>query len=189
MADPAQVLREKIRVVRPGGAVSAITCFCHSGGLPRYHGRYALPGNQRIDELDLKLDRLWRRLIRPRLLGVDHNVLTQELVWQFRAAGLQEVQVNGHLALVSPGDARIPVEEGAAYALARQQKELAALIRTRDQHGQELAENGFSLAEFDELIALKQARYEYLQGDPARVREAMEVFAEPLLIVRGVKQP
>lgn len=167
--------------------ISAIACFCHSGGLPHYHGRYPLAGNHRIDELDLKLDRVWRRTLRPRLLGVDHSILNLDLLWQFKAAGLQDVQINSHLALVSPGDARIPVEEGAAYALARHRKESEGLIRRRQEHGEELATAGFSRADFDELIALKRARYEYLQGDPAHVREVMEVFAEPLLIVRGTK--
>ena len=174
-------------MARPGGTVSAIACFCHSGGLPHYHGRYAPSGNHRIDELDLKLDRIWRQVVRPRLLGVDHSILNLDLLWQFKAAGLQDVQINGHLALVSPGDARIPVAEGAAYALARHQKELDGLIRMRQEHGEELAAAGFSPAEFDEFITLKRARYEYFQGDPARVREVMEVFSEPLLIVRGTR--
>ena len=72
-------------------------------------------------------------------------------------------------------------------ALARHRKGLDGLTRMGQEHGEELAEAGFSPAEFDELIALKRARYEYLQGDPARVREVMEVFTEPLLIVRGTR--
>jgi len=187
LKDPAQGLREQIRVARSGGVVSAIACFCHSGGLPHYHGRYPLSGNHRIDELDLKLDRIWRRSIRPQLLDADHSIQNLDLAWQFKAAGLQDVQVDGHLSLVSPGDARLQVEEGAAYALARQRKVLDSLIRTRQDHGDALAAGGFSRAEFDELIALKQARYDYLQADPARVREVMEVFAEPFLIARGTK--
>ncbi len=123
--------------------------------------------------------------MRARLLNVDHGILNLDLLWQFKAAGLQDVQINGHLVLTSPGDARIPVEEGAAYALARHRRELDGLIRMREEHGEELAEAGFSSDEFEELIALKRARYAYLQGDPARVREVMEVFTEPLLIVRG----
>ena len=187
MGNPAQGLREQIRVVRPGGVVSAIACFCHSGGLPHYHGRYSLPGDHRIDELDLKLDRIWRRAVRPRLLGVDHSILNLDLLWHFKAAGLQDVQINGHLALVSPGDARLLVDEAAAYTLARHKKELQGLVRMRDKYGQELAADGFSLAEFDELIALKRARYKHLQNNPASVQEVMEVFTEPLLILRGVK--
>ncbi len=187
MADPAQGLREQVRVVRPGGVVSAIACFCHSGGLAHYHGRYPLSGNHRIDQLDIKLDRIWRQTVRPRLLGVDHNILNLDLLWQFKEAGLQEVQINGHLALVSPGDARFSVQEAAAYALARQDKELAGLIRMREEHGAELVAGGFSQTEFHELIQLKRDRIEYLQADPSRVREVMEVFAEPLLIVRGVQ--
>ncbi len=164
-----------------------MACFCHSGGLPHYHGRYPLPGNHRIDELDLKLDRIWRRLVRPGLLEADHNILNLDILWHFKAAGLLDVQINGHLALVSPGDARISAEEGTAYALARQQKELSGLIRMHQKHGQKLATEGFSLAEFDELIALKQARYDYIQANPTHVAEVMEVFSEPLLIVQGKK--
>ncbi|MFQ5886292.1 MAG: hypothetical protein ACE5II_03550, partial [Anaerolineae bacterium] len=66
---------------------------------------------------------------------------------------------------------------------------LESLVRWCKKHGEELAAAGFGQAEFDELIALKRARYEYLQSDPARVREVMEVFTEPLLIVRGTRPP
>jgi hypothetical protein len=178
-----------MRVTRPGGSVSAIACFFHSDGLPHYHGRYPLPGNHRIDHLSQKLWGVWRLTVRPRLLGVDHDILNLDLVWQFRAAGLQDVQINGHLRLFSPGDARVPLEEGAAYALAAHQQLLERIIRWRDEHGQELAAAGFSPAEFDELITLKRARYKYLQGDPARVREMMEVFNDPNIIIRGTRPP
>ena len=175
-------------MVRSGGTVSAIACFCRSGNLPHYHGRYPLPGNQRLDRLEIKFDRAFRLTVRPRLLGADHSILNLDLLWQFKAAGLQDVQINGHLALISPGDARIPVEEGARYALDRHRLELERLSRMRAEHGQELAADGFSLAEFDELIALTRARYELLQDDPGQVREVMEVFTQPLFIIRGVRQ-
>ncbi len=176
-----------VRVTRLGGTVSAIACFCHSGYLPQYHGRYPLNGNNRLDQLNLKLERVFRLTVRPRVLGVDHTILNLDLLWQFKAVGLQEVQMNGHLVLVSPGDARIPAEEGSAYALARHQQDIERLRKVRQEHGPALAEDGFSPAEFDDLIALKQARYEYLQGDPARVEEVMEVFPFPLSIIRGIR--
>ena len=164
-----------------------MACFCHSGGLPHYHGRYSLPGDHRIDELDMSLNRIWRRSVRPRLLGVDHSILNLDLLWHFKAAGLEDVQINGHLSLASPGDSRISDEEAAAYALTRQKKELDKLISMREKDGEELAADGFSLADFDELIALKQARYEHIKNNPARVKEVMEVFAEPLIMIKGVK--
>lgn len=34
MSDPATGLREQIRVVRKGGVVSAVVCFCHTDGCP-----------------------------------------------------------------------------------------------------------------------------------------------------------
>jgi len=120
---------------------------------------------------------------------VDHSILNMDLAWQFKEAGLQDVQINGHLALVSPGDGRIPVDEAAIYALARQQKELDGLVEMQEKHGVQLAQDGFGPAEFEELIALKRARLAYLQDDPARVREVMEVFSEPVIIVRGTKPP
>lgn len=187
LGDPAQALCEKVRVVRPGGTVSAIACFCRSGGLPHYNGRYPLTGNYHLDQLDLKLDRAFRQTVRPRLLEADHNILNLDLLWQFKAVGLQDIQINGHLALISPGDTRIPLEEGATYALARQRKELEWLTRMREEYGPELAKDGFSPAEFEDLIAMKRARYDYLQADPSRVREVMEVFTQSLLIIRGTK--
>jgi hypothetical protein len=137
--------------------------------------------------LDHKLNNIWRLSVRPRLLGVDHNVLNLDLAWEFRNAGLQDVQVNGHLALVSPGDDRLSVEEGAAYALARHQTEVDGIERMRREHGDRLAKDGFSHTEFDELIELKRARIDYIRDNHARVRQVMEVFPEPLLIVRGRK--
>ncbi len=187
MPDVAQGLREQIRVTRSGGTVSAIACFCHSGGLPHYHGRYPIRGNHRIDELDSKLDRVWRYAVRAKELDVNHTILNMDLAWQFKEAGLADVQINGHLALVSSGDARIPLEEGAAYAIAHQKKELNGLIEMQKKHGAKLAQAGFSQEEFDELIILKHARLGYLQHDPAQVREIMEVFSEPLIIVKGTK--
>lgn len=187
LGDPVQGLHEKIRVTKKGQMVSAIACFCHSGNLPHYHGRYLLEENHRIDELDLKMVRTMRVSVRPKLLGVDHTILSQDLFWQFKNAGLKEVQINGHLVVVSPGDARIPIEEGAAYALARNETELNKLIKMREKHGAQLAQDGFSETEFDELISLKQKRYEFLREDPSRVRDMMEVFNQPIFIIRGTR--
>lgn len=189
LGDPERALREKIRVVRAGGVVSAVVCFCHTDGLPHYHGRYPLPGNHRIDALQYRLWQVWRQTVRPRLLGLDVSVVTQDLAWSFRAAGLSDVQVNGHLRLVSPGDDRLPLDAAASYAVERQTRELARLVGWRDDHGDELAAHGFATEEFDDLLALKRARLDYLRDDPSRVREVMEVYTDPLLIVRGTKPP
>ncbi len=176
-----------MRITRPGGVVSAVACFCHTDGLPHYHGRYPLPGNHRIDDLNYKLWQVFRRAIRPRLLDADLSAVNQDLLWEFKAAGLEEVQINGHLTLVSPGDARIPLEEAADYALARHEVIWERMEETREKYGDELAEAGFSKAEFEELMELKRARDEYLKADPARVREVMEVYTDSLLFVRGRK--
>jgi hypothetical protein len=180
-------LREQIRVTRPGGVVSAVACFCHTDGLPHYHGRYPFPGNRRVDHLAQKLWRVFRRNIRPRLLGVDLSRVSQDLLWEFRATGLEELQINGHIVLVSPGDSRIPLEDGAAYALARHEIIWKTFAERREKHGDELDKAGFSHAEYEELMSLIQVRDEYLRADPSRVREVMEVFTDELLMVRGNK--
>ncbi len=123
--------------------------------------------------------------MRPRLLNVDHGIVNQDLLWQFRDAGLENVQINGHLTLFSTGDDRIPVEDGQEYALASYKAILDRTRRWRKDYGAELAAAGFSDDEFEELIALKQARYDYLKEDPARIREVMEVYSDPLIFVRG----
>lgn len=183
----AQVLREQKRITKPGGVLSAVACFCHSDGLPHYHGRYPLPGNHRIDLLNHKLWQVFRRAIRPGLLGVDHDIVNQDLAWEFKAAGLEEIQVNGHLTLVSPGDSRIPFEEAIGYALARHEMAMERVLEMQEKYGPELAEAGFSQADFEELLELKQARDGYLKADPSRVREVMEVYTDTLIIVRGIK--
>lgn len=146
-----------------------------------------MSGNHRIDELDWVLHRAWRRHIRPQMMGYQHNVLNLDLLWHFNAAGLDDAQINGHLILVSPGDTRIPVEEGQAYAVARYEQEIQGLQDLWAGHSEALIDAGASQAEFDELLDLKRARYEYLQGEPERVRQVMEVFPEPLMILRGTK--
>lgn len=183
----AQVLREQTRITKPGGVLSAVACFCHSDGLPHYHGRYPLPGNHRIDLLNHKLWQVFRRAIRPDLLGVDHGIVNQDLAWEFKGAGLVEIQVNGHLTLVSPGDTRIPLKEAIDYTLARHEIALDRVLEMQEKYGPALAEAGFSPAEFDELIELKQARDTYLKADPSRVREIMEVYTDTLIIVKGIK--
>ncbi len=88
--------------------------------------------------------------------------------------------------LLPRGDEHVPFDEATAYALMSHQQSMDRIIRWRQKHGKELAA-GFSEAEFEELIALKRARYEYLQANPTCVREVMEVLADPLLIVRGTR--
>jgi hypothetical protein len=116
---------------------------------------------------------------------VDHGILNQDLLWQFRNEGLEDVHIHGYLTLFSTGDDRIPVEDGQAYALASYETVLDRVRRWRRDHGEELAAAGFSEAEFEELIALKEARIAYLKEDPARVREIMEVYSDPLIFIKG----
>lgn len=180
-------MREQIRITRPGGIVSAVACFCHTDGLPHYHGRYPLPGNNRVDDLAHKLWQVFRRAVRPRLLNADLSALSQELLWDFKAAGLEDVQINGHLALISPGDSRLTLEEATSYAYTRHELEQKRLANMQKNHGEELAAAGFSQAEFAELIELKRARDDYLKADPVRIREVMEVYTDALLFIRGTK--
>ncbi len=181
------MLREQIRVTRPGGVVSAVACFCHTDGLPHYHGRYPLPGNQRLYELAHKMWQVYRRHVRPGLLQADLSAPNQELMWDFKTAGLENLQINGHLILVSPGDSRIPLAEAAEYAQLRHEIDRERLENIWREYGDELNEAGISTAEYEELMALRAARDDYLQADPARVREVMEVYTDPFLFVKGVK--
>ncbi|MGD2050451.1 MAG: hypothetical protein PVH03_13190 [Chloroflexota bacterium] len=164
-----------------------MACFCHTDGLPHYHGRYPLPGNHRLDELNYELWQVFRRYVRPGLLGVDTNLLNQELLWEFKAVGLERVQIEGHLTLVSPGDARIPLADAVSYTLARHEINWDWLMNLQENHGDALAKAGFSQAEFEELMELKRVRDEYLRADPTRIREVMEVYTDALLIAQGTK--
>ena len=183
--DPAQVLRESIRVARRGGTVSAIVCFCRSGNLPHHHGRYLGENDNRIDVLHLEFTRAFRVSVRPRMLGVDHSVLVADVFSDFMESGLSDIEVNGHLATVSPSDARFDRQEAGRYALAQSREDLSKLERIRQRHGEELEASGFTRASFDELIALKRERHAYMAEDPARVLDMGEVISKPLMIIKG----
>ena len=185
--DPTRALREHMRVTKLGGVVSAVACYCRSGNLPRYHGRYPLPGNDRVNELDHKFQHAFRISIRPSLLSIDHSVLAPDLVSEFEKCGLQNVQANGHLVLVCPGDARIPIEEGSAYAVSWYEREISRLVTLQMKYSEELTHDGFSTCEMDELIDLKKARQNYIQKNPGSIRQIMEAFVRPLVIVKGTR--
>ena len=187
--DPARALQEQMRVARAGGTVSCVVCFCRTDRLPHYHGRSGLPGDLRIDALRHDLARVWRTTVRPRLLDLDHDVVNQDIVWHFRQAGLVDVRVHGHLAVVAPGDDALAPGEGADFALAVQEAELARLEGQHATYGAELAAAGFSEERFGELLELKRARLAQLRERPGSVHETMEVYAEPLLLVRGTVPP
>ena len=174
-------------MVKRGGIVSAILCFCHSGNLPTYHGRYLEEENHRIDYLNLKLTRAFRVSIRSRILGFDHEVLSADVFPQFSKLGLVDIEINGHLGVVSPSDSRLDPSDAAAYSVARSQKDLDTLTRLWDRHVDELDSDGFPREEFGELITLTQDRHEYLTADPYRSRHMGEVFSQPLLIMRGTR--
>jgi hypothetical protein len=118
---------------------------------------------------------------------VNHGIHNLDLLWEFKTAGLKNIQINGHLTLMSPGDSRIPEEEAVAHTLATHKANLDRLEQWRLNHGDRLNASGFSHAEFDELIVLKRARLGYLRENPARVREIMEVFVDPLIIIQGTR--
>jgi hypothetical protein len=97
------------------------------------------------------------------------------------------VQINGHLTLVSPGDERLPLPEAIEYTLARHEVAWETVTTRWQNYSDELIEAGFNQSEFDELTGLMAARDAYLQADPARVREVMEVYTDAFLIVKGTK--
>ncbi|MEM7112330.1 MAG: hypothetical protein AAF614_07850 [Chloroflexota bacterium] len=74
------------------------------------------------------------------------------------------------------------------YALTRYEHEWRRLIGRWEQHGEALIAAGFSQAEHDELLELSAARMAYIQEDPSRVRDVMETYVDPLLLLRGQKQ-
>lgn len=130
---------------------------------------------------------VYRRHVRPSLLKADLSAPNQELLWDFKTAGLENLQINGHLILVSPGDSRIPLEEAAEYARVRREIDRERLENIWRDYGDEMNEAGFSTAEYEELMALRAARDDYLRANPARVREVMEVHTDPLLFIKGAK--
>jgi SAM-dependent methyltransferase len=182
LPSPLMALREMTRVVKPGGVISSLSCFCKSGGLPLFHGLDTWRGRQRYAELEPRVRSAFRQLVRNPGLGLPNG---KDLdVWaDYARAGLVDLRISGYLPLYAPADARWSEEEALDWLQRRERIELQLFERLAGDHAR-LDQAGVPKKEVDELLVLTKRRFAHLRS-PGKARRTMAVFADPNVIISG----
>jgi SAM-dependent methyltransferase len=182
LPSPLTALREMARVVKPGGVISSLSCFCKSGGLPLFHGLDTWRGRQRYAELEPRVRSAFRQLVRNPGLGLSNG---KDLdVWaDYARAGLVDLRISGYLPLYAPADSRWSEEEALDWLQRRERIELQLFERLAGDHTR-LEQAGVTKKEVDELLVLTKRRFAHLLS-PRMARRTMAVFADPNVIISG----
>jgi SAM-dependent methyltransferase len=182
LPSPLTALREMARVVKLGGVISSLSCFCKSGGLPLFHGLDTWRGTQRYAELEPRIRGAFRQLVRNPGLSLPNG---KDLdVWaDYARAGLVDLQISGYLPLYAPADARWSEEEAVDWLQRRERIEMQLFERLAGDHTR-LERAGVTKKEVDELLVLTKRRFAHLRS-PRVARRSMAVFADPNVIISG----
>jgi SAM-dependent methyltransferase len=182
LPSPLTALREMARVVKPGGVISSLSCFCKSGGLPIFHGLDTWRGRQRYAELEPRVRSAFRQLVRNTGLSLPNG---KDLdVWaDYARAGLVDLRISGYLPLYAPADSRWTEEEALDWLQRRERIELQLFERLSGDHTR-LEQAGVTKKEVDELLLLTKRRFAHLRS-PGLARRTMAVFADPNVIISG----
>jgi hypothetical protein len=170
------------RVVKPGGVISSLSCFCKSGGLPLFHGCESWPGSDRYAELEPRVRGAFRQLVRNPGLGIPNG---KDLdVWaDYAQAGLTDLRISGYLPVYAPADERWSEEEALDWLQRRERVELQLFERLAGDHTR-LERAGVTKQEVDELLTLTKRRFAHLRS-PEAARRTMAVFVDPNIIISG----
>lgn len=184
LPEPLDALREMVRVCRPAGTVASVSCFCKSGGLPRFRGVQDWKGRDRFEELDRRFREIYRTTVRNPGLGLPNG--RDLAVWgAYNEAGLVEPRIAGYMPTFAPADADWTEGDVAEYLERRERVDLGLLDGLDEAALAALEEHGFSGDELEELRALTAEHYRRLRADPAAARTNMDVWVDPMVLVTG----
>jgi hypothetical protein len=182
LPSPLRALREMARVVRPGGVISSLSCFCKSGGLPLFHGSESWPGSRRYAELEPRVRSAFRQMVRNPGLGLP-NARDLDVWADYARAGLTDLRISGLLPVYAPADTRWSEEEALDWLQRRERVELQLFERLAGDDTR-LEKAGVTKQEVEELLTLTKRRFAHLRS-PGMARRTMAVFADANIIISG----
>lgn len=184
LPEPRAALDEMTRVVAPGGTVSSLSCFCKSGGLPRFYGREQWEGRDRFEALTDRFRETYRTQVRNPRLGLPNG---RDLdVWgAYADVGLTDLRITGYLPVMAPGSADWTEAEVADYLARRAKVDVDLLENLSADARAILVSHGFTAGELDELVSLTRSQFDFLQADLDRARGNMDVWVDPVVLITG----
>lgn len=182
--DPLPALEEMVRAGRPGGTVASVSCFCKSGGLPRFRGVADWEGRDRFAALDSRFREVYRTAVRNPGLGLPDG---EDLaVWgATHEAGLLEPRIAGYMPTFAPADADWSVDEVEEYLRRRERIDLGLLDGLSEEQVATLEDNGFPAEDLAKLRDLTAEHYRRLTDAPGAARENMDVWVDPMVLITG----
>lgn len=181
---PAEVLQEMVRVARPGAVVASVSCFCKSGGLPRFRGVGDSPEDVRLEELESRFREIYRTKLRNPGLGLG-NAGDLDVWAAYREVGLRELRIEGYLPIFAPADADWSDERVAEYVERRERIDLGLIDGLSSEAIATLEAGGFASAELRELRALMGENFARLRSEIEAARDQMDVWADPTVLITG----
>lgn len=182
LPEPLRALREMMRVARPGATIASISCFCKSGGLPRFHGLDDWPDHARFEELDARFRDVYRTRVRNPGLGLPNG--RDLAVWgSYAQAGLQALRIAGYLPAFAPASADWSDADAQEYLERRERVDLGLLDGLSEPALATLAAHGLGRAEVRELRALTAEHYKRLRA--RGLRGSMDAMVDPLVLITG----
>ncbi len=158
LQDPAEALREQMRVTKKGGVVSGIEVV-RSGISFAGRPRAALPAEkaQRLSSLREERDRITQEFLLPlekEKHGFGWSGQVAELPLLFESVGLKDVRLRGFSSIFSTSDETYTVEERRWFLHQIGEEELAAVDQLWEDWREVCVKNGLSDGDQIELRRL-----------------------------------
>jgi ubiquinone/menaquinone biosynthesis C-methylase UbiE len=157
LADKAAGLKEMIRVCKIGGVVSCVvSTFAFQNFV--YMGDYPFEGAKRLQQLREAEEKIFTGI---KSAGVSQMT---ELIL-FRELGLTEIHVYPFAHLMCYSDTNFPYEYRKTLAIEEAEDELNWLKSRYAENEKAYSEQGFTSADFEELITLLKIKSDYLKNN------------------------
>jgi len=148
-------LKELIRVCKKGGTVSTIGTSSFAGSTICFRGNYPFEGAERLIEL---LDQSYK--IFASSLHKNSAAFSEPAL--FESCGLSDINIYPFSHLMCYNNSNLPIDFRKTLALSETSDELRMAIGRYAENEKMYSEQGFSIDNQNELVALLERKIEYL---------------------------